>query len=453
MFGALSVFCAALTTLVDPFIGTAATGHAFPGPCRPFGMVQPSPDTGNGNWKYCSGYVHSDRKICRFSQTHLNGTGQAGLGDVALLPFMGEKVPDALGKSCETARVGYYAVTLEGGVRVEVAAGVRTARYRVIYPEGKKGKVLLDFPYGLYRHESYLPKLSKRCEVARAGSSRFEGFNHSEIWSSRDIAYVVEFGRAPESVAELPGGKGPRYVATFAAGNAVEITVALSAKSIAGARANFAAEAKFTFDELVKGAEREWEAALGRFNFSKIPERDRVSAATAMYHFCIQPNLISDVGEKPRYSTFSLWDTYRDAHPLYERLFPEMVPDFVNSLLAHYDEWGYLPKWELWGREGSGMIGEPAVMVVADAVLHGFKGIDARKAFAAVKRTLTDSQRHGAGMISAPYRLGGVRQVWLLSVRSDKEGVGLPYARGVLCRLQGGSIGAICGYGEGRGVL
>ena len=323
------------TDLVDPSIGTAATGHAFPGPCRPFGLVQPSPDTGNGSWKYCSGYAWTDTAIRRFSQTHVNGTGQAGLGDVGILPFAGD-VPDPMtasapfAKSRERIELGYYGVTLDNGVKVEIASGRRLARYRISLPAGRRGGVLLDFPWGLYRQKGYLPHLTTTCEVSRVSARRWTGRNHSEIWAPRDIHYVVEFDRAPDEVVELPrSAKGPQ---------------------------------------------------------------------TAVYHLCVQPNEISDVGDPVRYSTFSLWDTFRDAHPLYEKLVPERVPDFVNSLLAHDDRWGYLPQWELWGRETGSMIGSHAVPVIVAAAEHGFGGFDKEKAYQAVRDTLRKSERPGMGL-------------------------------------------------------
>ena len=390
---------------VDPSIGTAATGHAFPGPCRPFGLVQPSPDTGNGSWKYCSGYAWTDASVLRFSQTHVSGTGQAGLGDVGLLPFVGD-VPDPqtasapFAKAGERIELGAYGVTLASGVKVEIAAGRRLARYRLSFPAGRRGGVLLDFPWGLYRQKSYLPHLTTTCEVSRVSARRWVGFNRSEVWAPRDIHYVVEFDRAPDEVVDLPrtaAAKGPQAAVIFAKGGVVELAVALSANSRAGALRNFCAESSCGFDRLVAETRAEWEGLLARVQWNRVPEKDRKSVATAVYRLCVQPNEISDAGEPVRYSTFSLWDTFRDAHPLYEKLVPERVPGFVNSLLAHYDRWGYLPQWELWGRETGGMIGSHAVPVVVDAVEHGFGGFDKEKAYRAVRETLRRSERPGMG--------------------------------------------------------
>ncbi len=396
--------------LVDPMIGTVGTGHVFPGPCRPFGMVQPSPDTGNGSWAYCSGYSGDDRSIRRFSQTHLNGTGQASLGDVGFLPFSAEPNGDPrdaalrFRKENERATLGKYEVLADDGTRVEIAAGLRVAHYRVTFAADRSGKVVFDFPYGLYRHERYLPLLSVSCSAERTSSTSFEGHNRSEVWCSRDIAYIVELSQAPVACQriDLDGkDKGPQFLAEFAPGARLEILVALSAGSVEGARRNLAAERAVGFDARVEETRAEWRKYLGRIGLSGKDADMRKALATAMYHLCVQPNLISDVGDEPRYSTFSLWDTFRDAHPLYEQLTPEMVPDFVNSLLAHWRKWGYLPRWELWGRETSCMIGFHAVPVVADAVEHGFRGIDTGEAYAAIKATLTTEERPGAGTMSA----------------------------------------------------
>lgn len=397
-----------LVDCVDPMIGTVGTGHVFPGPCRPFGMVQPSPDTGNGSWKYCSGYSGEDRVIRRFSQTHLNGTGQAGLGDIGLLPFVGGTLPDVsrlcapFRKENERAVLGKYEVVLDDGVRVEIAAGCRLAHYRITFPGKAKGNVLLDFPYGLYRQKDYLPLLTTSCCVECVSASRLEGANHSEVFAPRDIFYVVDFDSKPSCIYELPrqpDNKGPRYVAEFSAGGVVEVKIALSARSLAGARRNFKDEESMGFDRRVKETVKEWNGYLSRISIDGRTGKDRKSLATALYHLFVQPNIISDVDEKPRYSTFSLWDTFRDAHPLYEKLVPELVVPFVESLLDHYDRWGYLPRWELWGRETNCMIGSHAVPVIVGAYRHGFRGFDVEKAYAAVKATLTNEERPGAGKV------------------------------------------------------
>lgn len=347
-----------LADAVDPMIGTVGTGHAFPGPCRPFGLVQPSPDTGNGSWRYCSGYAGDDRVIRRFSQTHLNGTGQAGLGDVAFLPFTGGLPPvpadvaAPFDKRDEKARLGLYDVRLADGTRVEVAAGRRLAHYRISFPAGKPCGLFFDFPYGLYRQKEYLPLLTTTCRVARVAANRLEGFNHSEVFAPRDIGYVVDLAPAPTALRELPrraGDKGPRFVADFPPGTRVEVRIALSSRSVEGARRNFAAECDVPFDRRVAETRAEWETYLARLDVSGLNPDERKTALTGVYHLLIQPNVISDVDEPPRYSTFSLWDTFRDAHPLYERLVPELVDAFIGSLLDHYDRWGYLPRWELWG--------------------------------------------------------------------------------------------------------
>ena len=393
---------------VDPMIGTVGTGHAFPGPCRPFGMVQPSPDTGNGSWKYCSGYSGDDLVIRRFSQTHLNGTGQAGLGDVGILPFAGP-LPDEPSGFCATFRkenehaaLGKYEVRLDDGTLVEIAAGKRLAHYRLTFPGGAPGKVLLDFPYGLYRQADYLPLLTTSCSVERVSAARMEGVNRSEVFAPRDVSYVIGFDPAPDRVDRLPSrpsDKGPQFVAEFPAAVAVEIRIALSARSLAGARKNFAAEESVDFDSRVKETVDEWNRYLSRVDIAGRSPDERKSICTSVYRLCVQPNVISDVGEKPRYSTFSLWDTFRDAHPLYEKLAPELVVPFVESLLDHHDRWGYLPRWELWGRETNCMIGSHAVPVIVSAYLHGFTGFDVAKAYAAVKKTLTDEERPGAGRV------------------------------------------------------
>jgi len=384
---------------VDPMIGTKGMGHTFPGPCRPFGLVQPSPDTGNGSWDYCAGYAYDDRVIRRFSQTHLNGTGQASLGDVGVLPFVGsandqKSLVGAFRKEDEHVELGYYRVAFTNGVVTEIAAGERVAHYRFTLPDN--GSILLDFPYGLYRERGYLPKLTTQCDVTKVSARRLEGHNHSEIWVPRDIYYVVSFGCDPDSLDELPrekDDKGPKYVARFAKGGKVELRIALSAKSLVGARRNMEAESLADFDLRVAETKTAWENILSRLACPSSDAAVRKVFYTALYHLCIQPNDISDFGETPRYSTFSLWDTFRDAHLLYERIVPERVTGFVNSFLDHYDRYGFLPRWELWGRESNCMIANHAVPVIADAyanpAIRARGGVDWEKAYRAVKDSLT----------------------------------------------------------------
>ena len=395
--------------LIDPMIGTDGTGHAFPGPARPFGLVQPSPDTGNGDWDHCSGYAARDRSILRFSQTHLNGTGQTSLGDVGILPFVGTAPLTARGlcasfsKTNECASPGCYRVKLDNGVRVEIAAGRRVARYRLTFPNDRPSGVLLDFGWGLYRQADYLPLLTTTSRVERVSDCCLRGENTSEVFAPRTIGFAVRFDRRPDWLRELPRNEGDRaacFVAEYGQGGTVELVVAVSSRSARGAERNLAAEGDVPFDRLVAETRSEWKVLLDRLDLTGLSEDEGVSAATALYHLCLQPNDISDAGEPPRYSTFSLWDTFRDAHPLYERLVPERVPGFVTSLLSHYDAWGYLPQWELWGRETGCMIGSHAVPVVVDACLHGFlKGPDVEKAYRAVRDTLTKEERPGKGAL------------------------------------------------------
>jgi len=374
-----------LVSHVDPFVGTAGTGHTFPGPCRPFGLVQPSPETGNASWKYCSGYNHDDTKIRCFAQTHLNGTGQASLGDIAVMPV----VADAT-KRNERASLGCYSVEFAGGVRVEIAAGVRVARYRFTFPKGAPAQIRFDFTHGLYRDAHHTAFLAKTASVERVSNRLIRSFHHSDIWAPRDIASVCRFDRDFASFAD--------GVAIFADGGVIELEIALSTRSVAGAERNLAAEGGVPFERMVEETRAAWRVILKRMDDgaprSSPPTRnDLTSFATAVYHLCIQPNVISDAGEPVRYSTFSLWDTFRSAHPLYEKLVPERVPDFVNSLLDHFERHGYLPRWELWGRETNCMIGDHAVQVIVDAWQHGFKGFDAERAYRAVRETLTTNKR------------------------------------------------------------
>jgi len=368
---------------VDPFVGTAGTGHTFPAACVPFGLVQAGPDTGNGDWDHCSGYRYGDRSVFGFSQTHLNGTGCPDLGDVRILPFASADVPESVpyDKASERAMPGYYAVTLAGGVGVEVSATKRCAVYRVSWPQGARRRLLVDPRWCIVGR---LPASAKilSCEVEADGKSGLSGKVVVNNWVKRSYAFKVEFG------APFVSRRGD--VLEFAAkGGPLVVKVALSALGgVSEAEGNMKAEVPdWDFDRVAAAAGEAWTRILSGVRVEGDGEQ-KANFYTSLYHLFIQPNDIADAGEAPYYSTLSTWDTFRAAHPLYTILLPEVVPDFVKSMQRQGEYTGYLPIWTLWGRDNQCMIGTHSVPVLVDAFLKGFPG-DWESVYAQIKETLT----------------------------------------------------------------
>ena len=381
-----------LARWVDPFVGTGATGHTFPAACVPFGLVQAGPDTGNGTWDYCSGYRHGDKTICGFTQTHLNGTGCPDLGDVSILPLplftndnchncsqisntyssassvpLREIKPNPVKKLSELAKPGYYAATLDGGIKVEIAAAEHSAIYRVT--GNGKLRLLVDCAYGIGGKD--FAKTITASDVKLIGKSGLSGKNHRRQWVERDYSFVVKFGRECAAVKELPKQEGvvaPQYVFDFDDGKSpLLVKVALSAEGgVEVAERNLAAEiAGWDFDAVKNAARAKWSEVLSNATIEGTDDQKK-NWYTSLYHLFSQPNNIADVGAKPFYSTLSTWDTFRAAHPLYTILAPEKAVEFVDSMLEQGRRTGYLPIWTLWGKDNQCMIGTHSIPVIVD---------------------------------------------------------------------------------------
>lgn len=424
---ALTAAAGNYTKYVDPFIGTGAiegglSGNNYPGATLPFGMVQLSPDTHEApDWYNASGYDHNDSRIYGFSHTRLSGTGACDLIDILLMPTTGDNRVSAFSHDREEAAPGYYRVNLDDeDILAELTATTRTGMHRYTYPAGKERKVWLDLD-----HSAQKGSWDRRiinAQIRRTAPNTIEGYRVITGWAKlRKIYFVAEFS---EPIADLElfdndgrhytggstnvvNGRGPRALVSMGQGDSpVTVKVGLSPVSIANARENLATEAHgFDFEGMRAEADRVWDRQLGKIEVTGDPERMK-TFYTALYHMMIQPNTFSDAnGEwmapdytveklpegETQYTTFSLWDTYRAAHPLYTIIEPERTRDFVNSMLRHYDHYGYLPIWHLWGQDNYCMIGNHAVPVVADAVLKGIPGIDKRHAWEAVKNSSTQA--------------------------------------------------------------
>ncbi len=396
---------------VDPRIGTGGHGHTFPGPILPFGMIQPGPDTRLTGWDGCSGYHDSDRVIYGFSHTHLSGTGVSDYGDVLLLPATGPVKRDsgyrfkgedplphdpagygsAFDKATEVAQAGYYAVTLKDyGVRAEVTSTLRTALHRWTFTRADNAHVVLDLTH---RGELLASELRKM------DAFTVEGFRRTKAWAvDRPVYFRIRFDR-PISGFAADGVKKAILAFKLNAGDVLQAQVAISAVDLEGARRNLAAEQQgFHFTSLRAQARRVWDAQLSKVEVEGATEKDRRIFTTALYHAFLQPNLFQDVDGRylgrdlkvhravgyRHHTVFSLWDTFRAAHPLYTLLERRRTADFIQTLLSHFREAGRLPVWELWGNETDCMIGYHSVSVIADAYAKGIRGFDAKLALKAM---------------------------------------------------------------------
>ena len=389
--------------LADPFIGSGGTGHTTPAAAYPFGMVQPGPDTSHAGWEHCSAYQYGDKRIRRFSQNHLSGTGCSEFTDVAFMPAAGD--PDAalkrdygarFDKAMEKSSPGYYAVTLACGTKVEATCTKHVSVFRFTFPKDKRASLLFDpsWSFSDIKSAEITPMKDRRV----SGHVDRHGWPGHEYWFAWEISVEPLRGRiVKETKAEK--GSVPVYAYDFdvGMGNVIYLKVSLSRTSAEGARRNIEKEVPgWDFDGVLASNRVAWRGILERVKAKGT--KDQLKALyTSIYHLCFQPNTISDVGEPDLYSTFSCWDTYRAAGPLYTILTPEYVPAFINSMLWHFDQNGHLPVWTLWGKDNQCMIGVHSVPMIVDAYLKGFKGVDWEKAWRCVEKTLTENRgRHKA---------------------------------------------------------
>ena len=393
----------------DVFVGTSGDGHCTPGAAYPFGLVLAGPDTGTEGStadEHQSGYQHGDDRLYRFSQLHINGTGCPSLGNLGILPLVepaGEGPVYALvDKSDERGEPGYYAVRLaDSDIDCETTVGAHTAAYRFAYPASRRRILVLDGDWGVSSASERPQPIGGQYIYETAmefpSANRVTGFARIRSWTDYTLWWDVEFSSPVASKRTLPpgrGGRGETWELEFSPSAArLEVRIGISTVSAAGARRNLEAEMpSFAFDERRRAAKEAWDALLSRIRLDE--GTDPAVAANfraAMYRLFVQPCDIADAGAEPFYSTLSLWDTYRAAHPLYTILAPERVDGFIRSMLRQYCEQGYLPLWALMGNETHCMIGHHAVPVIVDAYLKGFRGFDAEEAYAAVKNSLTVS--------------------------------------------------------------
>ena len=412
------------TDSVNVFIGTGGHGHTFPGATLPHGMVQLSPDTRLFGWDACSGYYYDDTSIMGFTHTHLSGTGIGDYGDILFMPVVGEKPliagtaenPDEGYRSRfsheqESARPGYYQVLLQDdSINVELTATLRAGLHRYTYPKASDARLIVDMEPTIHGHQHPVT------QIRVVNDSTIAGMKYTVGWAKRHYVYFYAVFSSPFDYKLYSGteyqsdstsvtvntAKAVISFRNLPADGRVLAKVGISSVDEEGARLNVEAEIpNWDFEGVMKQANTAWNEALGKIDIETSDNDSRTVFYTSLYHAFIQPSLASDVDGRYRtmgheikqdasytnYTVFSLWDTFRAAHPLYPIVTPEQNQAFIRSLLRKYDEGGILPKWELASNETGTMIGYHAVSVIADAMMKKQCDFDVKKALEACIRS------------------------------------------------------------------
>lgn len=408
------------TQYVDPFIGTGGHGHTFPGPSLPFGMVQPSPNNGTNGWDWCSGYHDSDSIMVGFSQTHLSGTGIGDLADILLMPTASDidltkeiksredyDFKSSYRKDAQKAEPGYYTVYLpDNQVTVSLTSSLRCAMHQYQFYEGTEAKVVLDLAHAINWDKPV------DTEIEILNDSTIVGHRHSKGWAAdQRLHFAIRLSEPMASyqlvnkdgLVNSGSAAGSATKAWFAfedlPSGTVKLKVGLSSASRQGALVALDEINTWNFNAVRNEAKAVWQNQLSTISVETDNEKLKRIFYTAYYHTQLAPMTFSDaLGEYKgadgeihksegyiRYTIFSLWDTFRAAHPLYTITNEDQVSDFINSMLSHYDQYGLLPVWELAGNETNTMTGYHAVPVIVDAIFKGIEGFDVNKAYEAIK--------------------------------------------------------------------
>ncbi len=433
---------------VDPMIGTAKMGHTYPGATVPFGSIQLSPDTdtipyavdGHYNpdvYKYCAGYQYDDNTIVGFSHTHFSGTGHSDLGDFLIMPTTGdlklnpgtESNPESGYRSRfshdrETAEAGYYSVMLDDyNIKAEMTASTRVGMHRYTFPEGEKSHLVFDLMHGIYNYEDKNVWTFVRVE----NDTLVTGYRQTNGWARTRKVYfamtfnkpIKEYGRERYDKQPYHGfwgkfdqthnfpeiaGEQIRMWFDFDTSEPLEVKLAISPVSTEGAIQNMKEEIPgWNFDEVRQQARETWNKELSKVDISEEDQEEKVNFYTAMYHAFLGPTVYMDTDGQymgidrnrheadgfTNYTSFSLWDTYRALHPLFNVLQPERNQDMVQAMMAHYDQsvHSMLPVWSHYGNENWCMIGYHSASVIADAIVKGNADFDQQHALEAMVNT------------------------------------------------------------------
>jgi len=420
------------TQYVNPFIGTSKMGHVFPGATAPFGMVQLSPQTNfeamfkkdgaynSKTYEYCAGYQHRDSTIIGFSHTNLSGTGHSDLGDFLVMPTVGKLVLDPLktnentkgfysrfSHNTEKATPGYYQVNLDSyDITAELTASERVGFHQYTFPKSDNSHIILDMVYNVYHHHNKNVWTFIRVE----NDSLITGYRQTKGWArTKKLFFAMSFSKAFKSYGHKKydtikydgfyrqfnqdknfpemAGKNIRAYFNFDTEDdeKIKIKFALSSVSTSGALKNLNAEIPhWDFNKTKADTRQLWNKELSKIEITSIDEADKKTFYSALYHSNLSPIIYEDVDGKYRgldqnihqskdftnYSVFSLWDTYRALHPLFNIIQPKRNNDMIKSMLAHHDQsvHNMLPIWSHYANENWCMIGYHATSVIADAI-------------------------------------------------------------------------------------
>lgn len=446
---------------VNPFVGTHKMGHAYPGATAPFGMVQLSPQTNwvhmynaNGQYNkptyaYCAGYQYKDSTILGFAHTNFSGTGHSDLGDILLMPTTGALVLDPLktedGKkgfyslfshNKEHAEPGYYSVELKSyGITAELTASERVGFHQYTFPQSDEAHIVLDMVYNIYHHKDKNVWTFIRVE----NDSLITGYRQTRGWArTRTVYFALQFSKPFKSYGHKKldkvhyngfyrrfdetqnfpemAGTNLRAYFNFSTKNKEKIKVkcALSSVSTAGALKNLKQEIPhWNFKQVKEQTRAKWNRELGRMAVKTINKADKVTFYTALYHTMLSPILYEDVDGRYRgldqnihtskgftnYTIFSLWDTYRALHPLFNLFQPARHNQMIKSMLAHQEQSVHkmLPIWSHYANENWCMIGYHATSVLADAAVKNVGDFNLNRALKASDNTANVRYFDGLG--------------------------------------------------------
>ncbi|MBT1702829.1 GH92 family glycosyl hydrolase [Chryseosolibacter indicus] len=440
-----------LVKYVNPLIGTHKMGHTYPGATVPFGMVQLSPETDtllyehNGKYngpvyKYCAGYQYDDPTIVGFSHTHFSGTGHSDLGDFLIMPTTGklqlnsgtEDHPEkgyrsAFSHENEVAEPNYYRVKLDDhNIIAELTTSSRVGFHQYTFPQSEQAHIILDLTSGIYNYADKNVWTFVRVE----NDTLITGYRQTSGWARTRTVYFamsfskpfVQYGSQDNSKPQVyrgfwgkfdqrknfpeVAGRQLKFYFDFktSENEKIKIKFALSPVSTEGALQNMLSEIPhWDFEEVKTNGQQLWNKELGKVVVNTLTPGDKVNFYTAMYHAFLGPTLYMDVNGEYRgldqnnhkangftnYTTFSLWDTYRALHPLFNILQPKRNQDMIQSMIAHYDQSVHhmLPVWSHYANENWCMIGYHSVSVIADAIIKGNANFDVNKALDACVAT------------------------------------------------------------------
>jgi predicted alpha-1,2-mannosidase len=446
---------------VKPIIGTEKMGHTFPGATVPFGAVQLSPETDtlsyvkNGKYnadvyKYCAGYQYTDPTIVGFSHTHFSGTGHSDLGDFLIMPTTGKLFLNpgtfsvnkngfrsAFSHQTETAEANYYKVKLEDyNILAELTTSKRVGMHQYTFPKSDNAHIILDLMAGNYNYDNK----NVWTYIRVINDTLLTGYRQTTGWArTRTVYFAMTFSKPFSSYGQkkydedevykgfwkkfdqtknFPEMAGRKIRAYFnfstQEGEKIKIKFAISSVSQKNALLNLQTEIPhWDFEKVKKEGQEEWNKELKKIEIQTLTEEDKTNFYTALYHTCINPTIYTDVNGEYRgldqnnhfakgfenYTTFSLWDTYRALHPLFNIIQPKRNSDMIDSMLAHYDQSALkmLPIWSHYANDNWCMSGYHSVSVIADAIIKNNYSGDPEKALAACIATANHRNYEGIG--------------------------------------------------------